>query len=113
METAIPGRVIDRMRVMGHLPAPSLSFRQWSDPRTGIAGGDSPPRFSTGYPPLHGRAAILTETHMLKSYRTRARPTRLLMVAIREEGAACPRELPGAAPARGGGDSPRAGEANR
>jgi len=93
MDIAISGRVIDQMRVMGHLPAPYLSFRQWSDPRTGIAGGDAPPRFSTGYPPLHGRAAILTETHMLKSYRTRVRATYDFMVAILDEVAQRPREL--------------------
>lgn len=93
MATAVSGRVIDAMTRMGHLPAPYLSFRAWSDPRTGIQGGDSPPRFSTGYPPLHGRAAILTETHMLKPYRTRVRATYDFMVAILEEIAARPREL--------------------
>jgi hypothetical protein len=93
MENAISGRVIDRVRAMGHLPAPYLSFRSWSDPSSGIAGGDSPPRFSTGYPPLHGRAAILTETHMLKPYPTRVRATYDFMVAILEEVATRPREL--------------------
>ena len=93
MQSAIAGRVIERVHAMGHLPAPYLSFRNWSDPRSGIAGGDSPPRFSTGYPPLHGRAAILTETHMLKPYSTRVRATYDFMLAILEEVAARPREL--------------------
>jgi murein tripeptide amidase MpaA len=93
MVDAIAGRAHQRLEAMGHLPAPYISFRNWRDPRSGIEGGEAPPRFSNGYPVLHGRAAILTETHMLKPYGSRVRATYDFMVAILEEIAARPREL--------------------
>ncbi|NOT35362.1 MAG: peptidase M14 [Candidatus Eisenbacteria bacterium] len=93
MTHAVSERIIERTRAMGHLPAPYLSFKDGSDPRSGIVDSPSAPRFSTGYPPLHGRAAILTETHMLKPYANRVKATYDFMVAILEELNARPREL--------------------
>lgn len=82
---AFEGRVVPRLAAMGHLPAPYVNFRRWSDPASGIEFGWTPPRFSTGYAPLHGRAAILVETHMLKPYGTRVKATYDLLVALLEE----------------------------
>jgi murein tripeptide amidase MpaA len=92
-EDAFEGRVVPRLAAMGHLPAPYLSFRNGSDPRGGIDFGSTPPRFSTGYAPLQGRAAILVETHMLKPYGDRVRATYDLLVALLEEVRAHPRAL--------------------
>lgn len=90
---AIEGRVMRRLERLGHLPAPYLSFRRGNDPRSGIDFGWTPPRLSTGYPPLHGRAALLVETHMLKPYGDRVRATYDLLAAVLEELRARPRAL--------------------
>lgn len=93
MREAVTGRIVERTRAMGHLTAPYLSFRDGYDPRSGIVEWAAPPRFSNGYPPLHGRAAILTETHMRKPYATRVAATYDFLVAILEEIHARPRDL--------------------
>lgn len=90
---AFEGRAIPRLAAMGHLPAPYLNFRDWNDLRSGIDFGWAPPRFSTGYAPLHGRASILVETHMLKPYGTRVKATYDLMVAVLEDIRSRPGEL--------------------
>jgi hypothetical protein len=90
---AFEDRVVGRLRALGHLPAPYVSFRTWHDPRSGIDFGNAPPRFSNGYPPLHGRPAILVETHMLKPYHVRVRATYDLVAALLEELRARPRAL--------------------
>jgi hypothetical protein len=91
---ALEGRVMKRLEAMGHLPAPYIAFRGWSsDPAAGLDYGSAPPRFSNGYPPLHGRAAMLVETHMLKPYGSRVRATYDLLVATLEEVGARPRAL--------------------
>ena len=82
---AFEGRVIPRLTALGHLPAPYLSFRNWTDQRSGIDFGWAPPRFSTGYAPLHARASILVETHMLKPYGTRVKATYDLLAATLDE----------------------------
>jgi murein tripeptide amidase MpaA len=82
---AFEGRVVPRLAKMGHLPAPYLTFRKDNDPQSGISFGDSQPRFSTGYTPLHCRPSILVETHMLKSYESRVRATYDLILALLEE----------------------------
>jgi len=91
---AFEDRALARLTQMGHLPAPYLSFRGYSeDPRVGVEFGAAPPRLSNGYPPLHGRPAILVETHMLKPYGTRVTATYDLVVALLEEINARPAEL--------------------
>lgn len=89
---AFEGRVVPRLVEMGHLPAPYLTFRG-ATPTTGIDFGASAPRFSTGYPPLHGRAGLLVETHMLKPYGSRVQGTYDLLIAVLEELRARPRAL--------------------
>ena len=90
---AFEGRVVPRLAAMGHLPAPYLMFRNGNDPRSGIDYGSTPPRFSTGYAPLQGRAGLLVETHMLKPYGGRVQATYDLLVALLEELRAHPRAL--------------------
>ena len=96
LETAFEGRVVPALEGMGHLAAPYLSFRSWTDLQSGLSGGETPPRFSTGYPPLQCRPAILVETHMLKPYDVRVRATYDLVSALLAEIAARPQELTGA-----------------
>ena len=93
---AFEGRIVPRIAAMGHLPAPYLSFRKGDDPASGIDFGSSPPRFSTMYPTMHARAAILVETHMLKPYGDRVKATYDLLMATLEELHARPRLLTGA-----------------
>jgi hypothetical protein len=78
------GRVLPRLSAMGHLPAPYINFRG-PRPESGIDMGGTPPRFSTGYPPLHARAALLVETHMLKPYGDRVKATYDLLVTLLDE----------------------------
>ncbi len=91
---AFEGRVVPRLAALGHLPAPYLSFRNYSaDPRVGLDYGDAPPRFSNGYPTLQDRAGVLVETHMIKPYGVRVKATYDLLVAVLEELRAHPRAL--------------------
>jgi murein tripeptide amidase MpaA len=92
MAEAVATRADSGVAAMGHLPAPYLNFRG-DDPRSGIADGDAPPRFSNGYPVLWGRAAVLTETHMLKSYDVRVKATYDWLVALLGEVHDRPRAL--------------------
>ena len=94
--SAFEGRVIPRVEAMGHLPAPYLNFRTWTNPASGVDMGASSPRFSTGYATIQCRPGILVETHMLKSYATRVRATYDLLVALLEELNAHPDALTGA-----------------
>jgi hypothetical protein len=68
----------------GHLSAPYLELVDHRDITKGIGNFGSGPRFSTGYVSLRNRAALLVETHMLKSYATRVRATYDLVVATLE-----------------------------
>ncbi len=96
LETAFEGRVVPALERMGHLAAPYLMFRDWSDLRSGLWSGETPPRFSTGYPTLQCRPAILVETHMLKPYAARVRATYDLVSALLAEVCARPVALTGA-----------------
>jgi len=93
---AFQGRVVPALERMGHLAAPYISFRDWSSIASGLNGGETPPRFSTGYPPLQCRPAVLVETHMRKPYETRVRATYDLVSAVLAEVGAHPGELLGA-----------------
>lgn len=96
MADAFEGRVLARVRDLGHLPCPYVSARKGNDLRTGIDFGNVPPRFSTGYSILQGRPGILIETHMLKPYASRVRATYDLLLALLEEVNARPEALTGA-----------------
>ncbi len=93
MADAFEGRVVARAEALGHLVGPYMSFRRGNDPASGIDFGNAPPRFSTAYPVLHNRPAILVETHMLKPYDVRVRATYDLLLAVLEELRARPRAL--------------------
>jgi len=92
MAAAVGERAMKAVTAMGHLPAPYLNFRGGT-PRSGIADFDAPPRFSNGYPPLWGRASVLTETHMLKPYDVRVKATYDWLVALLAEVHDRPRAL--------------------
>lgn len=92
MAEAYEGRVVERAKQLGHVTGPYFDPRG-GDIRRGLDYWNSTPRYSTGYPPLHGRAAVLVETHMLKPYATRVKATYDLMIATLEELRARPRDL--------------------
>ena len=86
MVNGIERGMVGRLVAKGHLVAPYLDFRGGGgDPRAGIDYGNSTPRFSTGYPQLQSRAALLVETHMLKPYGTRVKATYDLLMSLIEE----------------------------
>jgi hypothetical protein len=93
LTSAFEGRVLARCSALGHLTSPYVNFQKGNDPASGIAFGNSPPRFSNGYTPLQCRASILIETHMLKPYETRVKATYDLLAALLEELNARPRAL--------------------
>jgi hypothetical protein len=68
----------------GHLQSPYLELVDHRDITKGVGNFGSGPRFSTGYVALRNRAALLVETHMLKSYEVRVRATYDLVVATLE-----------------------------
>ncbi|MCP4291669.1 MAG: M14 family metallopeptidase [bacterium] len=59
--------------------APYVSFKEWHDPRSGLATWVAGPRFSQGYTALQNRPGLLIETHMLKDYPTRVQAARQLV----------------------------------
>ncbi len=74
-----------KLASMGSLPLDFYpDFVQADDPASGFAVGANPPRFSTGYWPLHNRFALLVETHSWKDYPTRVRVTRNTIVTLAE-----------------------------
>jgi len=77
----------------GHRLGPYLDLKDHHDITQGIVNAYYSPRFATGYVPLHNRAALLVETHMLKPYATRVRATYDLIAAILDEFRAHPGEL--------------------
>ena len=85
-------RVPARTESLGHVVGVYFDPHR-GDIRRGLDFGGSIPRFSTGYPPLHGRPAILVETHMLKPYGRRVKSTYDFLIALLEEINAHPREL--------------------
>ena len=90
---AIEKGMVQRLSERAHLVAPYLDFKTGNDPRGGLEYNNSMPRFSTGYPPLQSRAALLVETHMLKPYGSRVKATYDLMLSVLEEIHAHPRAL--------------------
>jgi len=90
---ALKGRSFPLVEKRGHLLAPYLELKDHHDITKGIANFGSGPRFSTGYVALHNRAALLVETHMLKSYAVRVRATYDLLVEILAEFEAHPGAL--------------------
>ncbi len=83
--TALKNRIFPQVEKRGHLLSRYLELEDHRDITKGIVNFGSGPRFSTGYVALQNRAAMLVETHMLKSYETRVRVTYDLIVEILEE----------------------------
>ncbi len=80
-DTAFKQSIFPAFDRMGHMQAPYLDLVDHRDITKGIDNFGSGPRFSTGYVALRNRAALLVETHMLKSYEVRVRATYDLVVA--------------------------------
>jgi hypothetical protein len=80
-DTAFKQSIFPAFDRMGHHAAPYLDLVDHRDITKGIGNFGSGPRFSTGYVALKNRAALLVETHMLKSYEVRVRATYDLVVA--------------------------------
>jgi hypothetical protein len=83
-DTALKNSIFPQVDKRGHLLSPYLELKDHRDITKGIANFGSGPRFSTGYVAMRNRAALLVETHMLKSYEQRVRVTYDLAVAILE-----------------------------
>lgn len=64
-----------KMEESGYPMFPYVWFRNWHDPRSGMARGVGGPRFSVGYAAVQNRPALLAETHMLKEYKDRVLST--------------------------------------
>jgi len=92
-DVALKTRIFPDVEKRGHLLASYLDLKDHHDITKGIANFGSGPRFSTGYVALQNRAALLVETHMLKSYEVRVRVTYDLLVGILEDFRAHPGEL--------------------
>lgn len=80
-DAAFKRSIFPAFDAMGHMQAPYIDLVDHRDITKGIGNFGSGPRFSTGYVALRNRAALLVETHMLKSYETRVRATYDLVVA--------------------------------
>lgn len=82
---AFERRILPAYEKRGHLAAPYLDLVDHRDITKGIGNFGSGPRYSTGYVALRNRAALLVETHMLKSYATRVQATYDFVVATLAE----------------------------
>ena len=80
-DTAFKQSIFPAFDRMGHMQSPYLDLVDHRDITKGVGNFGSGPRFSTGYVALRNRAALLVETHMLKSYESRVRATYDLIVA--------------------------------
>jgi len=70
----------------GHLPLPFYpSFVDDTDPASGFAIGEAPPRFSNSYVAARGRLGILVETHSWRTYKERAQSTYHVLQAVFDE----------------------------
>jgi len=81
--------VTEKMNNAGFPIYPYVSFRNWHDPRSGIAYRAMSPRYSTSYLAAQNRPAVLIETHMLKPYKIRVESTeeliKLTMLLLNED----------------------------
>lgn len=71
IEPSYQGYLVEKMAEDGHLCMPYFDLLDGNDPLKGIRSGGFSPRFSNGYVALRNRPALLVESHMLKTYRTR------------------------------------------
>ena len=82
---ALKSRIFPAVDKHGHMLSPYLDLKDHRDITKGIDNFGSGQRFSTGYVALQNRAALLVETHMLKSYATRVRATYDLITEILDD----------------------------
>ncbi len=82
-------RVFTKLSAQGHLPLPFYpSFRVHDDPKSGVALGQGPPRFSQTYRGLKNRYGVLVETHSWRPYPERVLATAHVLRAFLDEAAA-------------------------
>jgi len=61
---------------------PYITFRDWTNLRSGLIIKPAPPMLSQGYTALRNRPGLLIETHMLKPYRQRVEATYECMLTV-------------------------------
>jgi len=75
-----------RMTELGHLPVTFYpSFIKDTDPLSGFARGEAPPRFSQCYAAARNRLGVLVETHSWRTYKERVQSTYHALQAMFEE----------------------------
>jgi hypothetical protein len=83
---ALSDSVVRRLSELGHLPVDFYpSFIKDSDPLSGFARGEAPPRFSQCYAAARNRLGVLVETHSWRTYKERAQSTYHALQAMFEE----------------------------
>jgi hypothetical protein len=83
---ALSDSVVRRLAELGHLPVDFYpSFVKDSDPLSGFARGEAPPRFSQAYAAARNRLGVLVETHSWRTYKERAQSTYHALQAMFEE----------------------------
>jgi murein tripeptide amidase MpaA len=92
-DRALKMRIFPQVEKHRHLLSPYLNLKDDRDIGKGIDNFAPSARFSSGYVALHNRAALLVETHMLKSYERRVRVTYDLIAAILDDLRTHPGEL--------------------
>jgi len=61
---------------------PYVTFRVWNNPESGLGASVASPMLSQGYTAVQNRIGFLSETHMLKDYKTRVTATYQLLKIV-------------------------------
>lgn len=80
MKSSFLNPVNDEMKKRNLEMFPYVAFKNWHDPRSGLASWVSPAMLSGGYCAVQNRGSLLIETHMLKDYKTRVLATYELLL---------------------------------
>jgi hypothetical protein len=71
-----------QMSDKGILVFPYVTFRNWTNLKSGLIIDPAPPMLSQGYTSLRNRPGLLIETHMLKPYKERVEATYECMLTV-------------------------------
>jgi hypothetical protein len=86
--TALSAKLQQRLTELGHLPIDFYpSFVDDTNPHSGFARGEAPPRFSSFFMAARSRIGVLVETHSWRTYRERELSTYHTLQALLEEAA--------------------------
>ena len=84
--TALSASLQHRLTELGHLPLDFYpSFVDDTNPHSGFARGEAPPRFSSLFMAARSRIGVLVETHSWRTYREREQSTYHTLQALLEE----------------------------